>query len=458
MTPATTPYSQNAIFKKTPPIRNAESSPTREDPNLTIKACHAMQRGTSCQDNFAAMKQHVMSSDIPSPPHTSLLEIPHVIDLADFPQPSFPNMSSLGMEMPPWEGGYNVSNYSPMSNAVSSAYSSFHSSPETTHMSLFGENIGNDLLGSDSSSLPSSQGTMDFGSFSLPDKQDPQARSQSVSQVDDLDDCIEDTGVTCDEIAAFISMPPGDDNRYECLYPKCGKKFARRENIKSHVQTHLGDRQFRCRDCEKRFVRQHDLKRHANIHSGVRQYPCPCGKPFARHDALTRHRQRGMCIGAFEGTPKKAIKRGRPKKTRPETEDRLEKSAATRQRALEKLEKRSPGTYASSISDSSTSAYPSPEQFDSPLEQAGSPPGLDISSASSTAPPAADLATNPSHSYPVSFESSIDPFGMDFDLSASIARNEACREMPDSFFDEYLNTEDGGEIVPGVEFESGFLQ
>ncbi|KAM0794478.1 hypothetical protein BDR22DRAFT_794605, partial [Usnea florida] len=90
-----------------------------------------------------------------------------------------------------------------------------------------------------------------------------------------------------------------------CLYPHCDKKFGRKENIKSHVQTHLGDRQFQCKDCLKCFVRQHDLKRHANIHSGVKSYPCPCGKGFARHDALTRHRQRGMCIGAFEGTPKK---------------------------------------------------------------------------------------------------------------------------------------------------------
>ena len=394
---------------------------------------------------------------MPSPPHTSSLEMPHAVDLADFPTPNFPNMSSLEMDMPPWEGGYNVSNYSPMSNAISSAHSSVQSSPENKHMSFFGDNLSNNLLGSDSSSLPSSQSTMDFGSFSLPGKQDTPARSQSMSQVDDLDDCIEDTGVTCDEIAAFISLPDAD-NKYMCLYPKCAKKFARRENIKSHVQTHLGDRQFRCKDCDKRFVRQHDLKRHANIHSGVRQYPCPCGKPFARHDALTRHRQRGMCIGAFEGTPKKVIKRGRPKKSRPETEDRLEKSAATRQRALEKLEKRSPGTYASSVSDSSTSAYPSPEQLDSPGEQASSPPELDMSSASSTVPQALDLETALVQEYPVSFDSSVDLFSMDFDLSSSLARNEANKELTDALFEEYIHTSTDGGDAQEIEFGSDFLQ
>ncbi|KAK4697110.1 hypothetical protein P7C71_g926, partial [Lecanoromycetidae sp. Uapishka_2] len=65
-----------------------------------------------------------------------------------------------------------------------------------------------------------------------------------------------------------------------------------------------------------------------------------------------------MCTGAFAGTPKKAIKRGRPKKTRPETGEILEKSARTRQAALEK---RYPGKYTSSASGSSIGSYPSPE-------------------------------------------------------------------------------------------------
>ncbi|KAF2237311.1 hypothetical protein EV356DRAFT_421947, partial [Viridothelium virens] len=82
-----------------------------------------------------------------------------------------------------------------------------------------------------------------------------------------------------------------------CLYEDCAKKFGRRENIKSHVQTHLGDRQFKCNECQKCFVRQHDLKRHAKIHSGDKPHICLCGNGFARHDALTRHRQRGVCIG-----------------------------------------------------------------------------------------------------------------------------------------------------------------
>lgn len=362
ITPATTPFSQNAHTNKALQSRTAESSPTRRDPNLTIKASHAMQRGTSCQDNFAAMRQHAMSPDVPSPPNTAPPQGRQrsSVDLAAFPQPNFMNMSNLKMDIPGSIGGYNASNYSPMSNAVSSAVTSFQSSPEMAHMTLFEDiNVGvnGPLVATKLSGLLSSQSADDLAVYPSPMKEDPYPRSHSMSE-NDTEDWI-DTGVTCDDIASFIGLPE-DDNRWKCLYPHCDKKFGRKENIKSHVQTHLGDRQFQCKDCLKCFVRQHDLKRHANIHSGVKSYSCPCGKGFARHDALTRHRQRGMCIGAFDGTPKKVIKRGRPKKPRPDTEERLEKSAKTRQRVLEK---RCLGEYASSASGSSASSYPSPEQL-----------------------------------------------------------------------------------------------
>ena len=154
-------------------------------------------------------------------------------------------------------------------------------------------------------------------------------RSESVSS-SSLEEMITDTGITVDQIATYISGPDPSDGRWLCLFPDCNKRFGRKENIKSHVQTHLGDRQYQCRHCKKCFVRQHDLKRHAKIHSGIKPYPCQCGNSFARHDALTRHRQRGMCIGAFEGIVKKTVKRGRPRKNRPDDEDRLSKSARTR--------------------------------------------------------------------------------------------------------------------------------
>ena len=321
-----------------------------------------MQRGGSFQDNFSAMSKHAMSP-IPSPPRTAPLQAKRSIDRAEFPALDFFNMSKLQTDVPTEDGGYGRVDVSPLSKATSSIMSSFQSSPETTNMQLFDDfqyGLNADAIASRLSNLTETQSTFDMGSYPSPEKGSLHSRSQSTSELDDLEECVEDTGVTGDEIASFISGPDGD-NKWTCLYTDCGKKFGRKENIKSHVQTHLNDRQFRCKQCGKCFVRQHDLKRHANIHTNARLYPCPCGKPFARHDALTRHRQRGMCEGAFEGTPKKIVKRGRPKKTRPETEERKEKAAKTRQRVLERMVNGS--TYASSSSASSVYSHASPPEM-----------------------------------------------------------------------------------------------
>lgn len=128
-----------------------------------------------------------------------------------------------------------------------------------------------------------------------------------------IDASIENTGITLEDIAAYMEGPDPEDNKWVCTYNGCRRRFGRKENIKSHIQTHLGDRQFKCNHCNKCFVRGHDLKRHAKIHTGVRSYPCECGSTFARHDALTRHKQRGMCSGAFEGAVRR-VRRGRPRK------------------------------------------------------------------------------------------------------------------------------------------------
>lgn len=428
-----------------------------------------------------------MSSGIPSPPNTAPLQQRGSLDLAAFPPPNLFNMSSLKMDIPLYNDGFDASNYSPVSNAASSAVSSFQSSPEIAHMSLFDDIDGgtvDTLMISNAPDLSVSRSAMDLEPCFSPQKEVSHSRSQSVSE----SECAQENGVTSEEIASFISNPDGE-NRWTCLYPDCGKKFARKENVRAHVQTHLDDRQFRCKDCTKRFVRQHDLKRHANIHSGIRSYPCDCGRKFARHDALTRHKQRGMCIGAFEGTPKKVAKRGRPKKTRPDTEDRLEKSAATRQRALEKLLMRSPTKYASSISGSSVSSYPSPEQMfqdidmnalspilgytpagspghstgDCPSDTEsrktssshfGTPPELDISSSSPAASRFFDFegSSEANLSEPLSIPvdaTNTDFFGQDFNLSAAPIKDEPSKDLGNSIFNDYFNSElQGTDFAP----------
>ena len=159
--------------------------------------------------------------------------------------------------------------------------------------------------------------------------------AQSIADIK-IEETMQETGVTMEEIEQFISGGPGaaDDGKYICTFEECGKTFGRKENIKSHVQTHLDDRKFLCQHCKKCFVRLHDLKRHAKIHTGIKPYVCQCGRDFARHDALTRHRQRGMCIGSFEGAVRASAKRGRPKKPRPDLDARQEKAAKTRKKNM----------------------------------------------------------------------------------------------------------------------------
>ncbi|KAF3007531.1 hypothetical protein E8E13_006286 [Curvularia kusanoi] len=154
----------------------------------------------------------------------------------------------------------------------------------------------------------------------------------------ELEASLEYTGIAPEEVQRYISEQDPKTNKWTCLYQDCGKVFGRRENIRSHVQTHLGDRQYKCNGCGKCFVRQHDLKRHAKIHTGNKPYKCPCGAGFARQDALTRHRQRGMCVGGFADAVRRQAKRGRPKKQRPEMEERVAKSSRTR-RALASAER-----------------------------------------------------------------------------------------------------------------------
>lgn len=242
--------------------------------------------------------------------------------------------------------------YGNISHEISPAVS-YLSTPDMPDLAMFENNFVNDSY----DSRPVYSQSMQQASISPAHA--THSRSQSVSSAVALDEPTLDTGITMEDIAAFISGPDATDGKWLCLYPECNKRFGRKENIKSHVQTHLGDRQYQCPHCNNRFVRQHDLKRHAKIHSGVKPYPCRCGNSFARHDALTRHRQRGMCIGAFEGVVKKTAKRGRPRKNRPEDEKRIEKSSRTRAKNKEK--EMSSTSSSSGCSESSDAQSPRSE-------------------------------------------------------------------------------------------------
>ena len=277
---------------------------------------------------FEDMRKEAERNAVPSPPRTGPMPTSSTFDSAPMPTANFMNMSNLNLEFMKSDQEFNGSQYSPVSSNISPALS-YHSSPEVPQMVLFSDPfINKPTLEAPGMSYPDPE-AHGLPNPSSPGTTDTFRRSESVASIN-VEESITDTGITIDDIATFIQGPDPTDGKWLCLYPECKKRFGRKENIKSHVQTHLGDRQFQCPHCKKCFVRQHDLKRHAKIHSGVKPYPCQCGNSFARHDALTRHRQRGMCIGAFEGVVKKTVKRGRPRKNRPDDEERLNKSSRTR--------------------------------------------------------------------------------------------------------------------------------
>jgi regulatory protein SWI5 len=277
---------------------------------------------------FDDLRKEAEMNSMPSPPRTGPMTTPNTFDSAPMPSGNFMNMSNINLDFMKNDDQFNGSPHSQASSNLSPTIS-YHSSPEITQMAMFGDPFMN-KPNLDAPQVSYPEPTAHGLSIpSSPIQDSPYRRSESVSSINP-DESITETGITIDDIASFISGPDPLDGKWVCLYPDCKKRFGRKENIKSHVQTHLGDRQFQCPHCKKCFVRQHDLKRHAKIHSGVKPYPCQCGNSFARHDALTRHRQRGMCIGAFEGVIKKTVKRGRPRKNRPDDEQRLKKSSRTR--------------------------------------------------------------------------------------------------------------------------------
>ena len=214
-----------------------------------------------------------------------------------------------------------------------------------------------------------------------------------------------ETGVSNEEVEAFIQGPDPVTKEYTCLYEGCKfKPFARKENIRSHIQTHLGDRKFVCGTCKSRFVRPNDLKRHAVIHQSSRDFICICGAAFGRKDALRRHKLRNeKCARDEPGLQvlkKEEKKRGRPRKVAPtETVERRERKERIRKQVMHKKRK---GSVPSSVATS----YPSPgAEMSSPEMQSSQPMFPEYSPTMEMAytPPASpeDVIVDPPLSLPV---------------------------------------------------------
>lgn len=324
VTPATTPFKKS--MGVIPYNKEAQASSTKEQSLSVPEAANAsyMERAKSLQ-GVAGTTFSQQKVDLPSPPNTASFEVDG-FDTVNCQQ------QESSFEHPESQGSSHVHHVPSLS-----ASSSFYSSPEIAAMP---SPLGGNEKAQKVPIFPAtpSHRRMESTNSTASNTPSKPKLSPRVASIDNLnlDDrvhaSINQTGVTIDEIASYIHGPDAQDGKWVCLHTGCGRRFGRKENIKSHVQTHLGDRQFKCDHCNKCFVRGHDLKRHAKIHTGDKPYECLCGNVFARHDALTRHRQRGMCIGGYKGIVRKTTKRGRPKKHRPEMDERQDKASRTRQK------------------------------------------------------------------------------------------------------------------------------
>ncbi|ATY64276.1 C2H2 transcription factor Swi5 [Cordyceps militaris] len=323
-TPRDTPHNR-AIKQEARPARFSEDYDDSMEETLKPTRTRSHPRA---QDLFQDMRQQAqMTSAVLSPPRSTPLPNSKTFNNVPMHAPDYMSMNTFKSEFMKMD---EFDALSRDADFLSTDELSQHTTPDMQHMGSFGTGYDSQAEYQNYEEVTAAHRQ----------KRSMHRRTESIASIAsaasiasiNIDETKTDTGVTTEEIAQFIRSPDASDGKWVCLYEECGKEFGRKENIKSHVQTHLNDRQYQCPTCRKCFVRQHDLKRHAKIHTGVKPYPCECGNSFARHDALTRHRQRGMCIGAFDGVVRKIVKRGRPKKNRPDMETRMDKSARTRRK------------------------------------------------------------------------------------------------------------------------------
>lgn len=108
-------------------------------------------------------------------------------------------------------------------------------------------------------------------------------------------------------LVSHSNYSPGE-KPYICEVKICGRSFAERGNLKTHLRTHMGLKPFICEidKCGKEFSTQGHLKDHQRRHTGERPYKCPvCEKGFMRSSTMNVHHKWHKGVTIKDGHKKK---------------------------------------------------------------------------------------------------------------------------------------------------------
>ena len=82
---------------------------------------------------------------------------------------------------------------------------------------------------------------------------------------------------------------------HHCVYPKCGRSFKNKGDLKRHALEHT-TKPHECPDCDYKNADRRNLESHRLIHSNIKSHVCAkCGESFKYNTQLKRHQTK--CTG-----------------------------------------------------------------------------------------------------------------------------------------------------------------